>query len=146
MFWGGFEQQATTFNIFALDFTDRTFMGGSFREGVHPAAYYQAINPIGIILFAPFFAWIWVSLGARNMDPSAPLKMGLGYGLPQPALRPWIPDRRICFWGGWGGSIVIIDTECRLCLAYMMNRMAPGIIGGPNAAALVTGLYDIVGR
>jgi proton-dependent oligopeptide transporter, POT family len=78
LFWGGFEQQATTFNIFALDFTDRSFMGDMFREGLHPAAYYQAINPIGIILFAPFFAWIWVSLGARNMDPSAPLKMGLG--------------------------------------------------------------------
>ena len=85
LFWGGFEQQATTFNIFALDFTDRSFMGDMFREGAHPAAYYQAINPIGIILFAPFFAWIWVSLGARNLDPSAPFKMGgglllLGFG------------------------------------------------------------------
>jgi POT family proton-dependent oligopeptide transporter len=85
LFWGGFEQQATSFNIFALDFTDRTAFGDMFREGVHPAAYYQAINPIGIILFAPFFAWIWVWLGSRNLDPSAPFKMGgglllLGFG------------------------------------------------------------------
>ena len=78
LFWGGFEQQATTFNLFALDYTDRSMFGDMFREGVHPAAYYQAINPICIILFAPFFAWIWVSLGARNMDPSAPFKMGFG--------------------------------------------------------------------
>ncbi len=78
LFWGGFEQQATTFNLFALDYTDRSLFGDLFREGVHPAAYYQAINPICIILFAPFFAWIWVSLGARNLDPSAPFKMGLG--------------------------------------------------------------------
>jgi POT family proton-dependent oligopeptide transporter len=78
LFWGGFEQQATTFNIFALDYTDRSLFGDMYREGVHPAAYYQAINPICIILFAPFFAWIWVALGARNLDPSAPFKMGLG--------------------------------------------------------------------
>jgi proton-dependent oligopeptide transporter, POT family len=78
LFWGGFEQQATTFNIFALDYTDRSLFGNLYNEGLHPAAYYQAINPIGIILFAPFFAWIWVSLGARNLDPSAPFKMGFG--------------------------------------------------------------------
>jgi len=49
-----------------------------FPEGVHPAAWYQSANPAFIILFAPFFAWIWVALGARNLDPSAPFKMGLG--------------------------------------------------------------------
>jgi proton-dependent oligopeptide transporter, POT family len=78
LFWGGFEQQATTFNIFALDYTDRSWLGGSFPDGVHPAAWYQSINPVCIIVFAPFFAWIWVMLGARNLDPSAPAKMGLG--------------------------------------------------------------------
>jgi POT family proton-dependent oligopeptide transporter len=78
LFWGGFEQQATTFNIFALDYTDRTLGGGFFNEGLHPAGWYQAINPICIIVFAPVFAWIWVSLGVRNLDPSAPAKMGLG--------------------------------------------------------------------
>jgi proton-dependent oligopeptide transporter, POT family len=31
-----------------------------------------------IILFAPFFAWVWTSLGARNLDPSSPAKFGLG--------------------------------------------------------------------
>jgi POT family proton-dependent oligopeptide transporter len=78
IFWGGFEQQATTFNLFAQDFTDRSLFGASFPEGVHPASWYQSINPLCIILFAPFFAWIWVALGARNLDPSAPAKMGLG--------------------------------------------------------------------
>jgi CubicO group peptidase (beta-lactamase class C family) len=75
-----------------------------------------------------------------------PIRMGLGYGLPVPALLPFIPEGRLCFWGGWGGSIVIVDADRRLCFAYMMNRMAPGIIGGPNAAALSDALYEIVGR
>ena len=78
LFWGGFEQQATTFNIFALDYTDRSWLGGMFPEGSHPASWYQSINPVCIIVFAPFFAWIWVYLGSRNLDPSAPAKMGLG--------------------------------------------------------------------
>ncbi|HEX6999403.1 MAG TPA: peptide MFS transporter [Gammaproteobacteria bacterium] len=78
IFWAGFEQQATTFNLFALDYTDRSLLGGLFPEGVHPASWYQSANPIFVVLFAPFFAWIWVSLGARNLDPSAPVKFGVG--------------------------------------------------------------------
>ena len=77
LFWAGFEQAATTFNLFAQDYTDRSLLGGMFPEGVHPASWYQSANPIFVVLFAPFFAWIWVSLGARNLDPSAPAKFGL---------------------------------------------------------------------
>ncbi len=78
IFWAGFEQQATSFNLFALDFTDRSWLGARFPEGAHPASWYQAANPLFIILFAPFFAWIWVALGKRNLDPSAPLKFAFG--------------------------------------------------------------------
>jgi len=78
VFWAGFEQQATTFNLFALDFTDRSWLGGMFPDGVHPASWYQSANPIFIILFAPFFAYVWVALGKRNLDPAAPAKFGLG--------------------------------------------------------------------
>jgi CubicO group peptidase (beta-lactamase class C family) len=74
-----------------------------------------------------------------------PLKMGLGYGLPEPAVAPFIPQRRICFWGGWGGSMVLVDVDRRITFAYMMNKMAPGIVGGPNVAALATSFYEIVG-
>src|SRR5262249_61075280 len=34
-----------------------------------------------------------------------PLRFGIGYALPQLDTVPYIPDRRICFWGGWGGSL-----------------------------------------
>ncbi|HEX6639384.1 MAG TPA: peptide MFS transporter [Steroidobacteraceae bacterium] len=78
LFWGGFEQQGTTFNTFAFDYTDRSLGGGFFPDGQHPATWYQSVNPAFIIVFAPIFAWFWVWLGMRNMDPSAPMKMGLG--------------------------------------------------------------------
>jgi POT family proton-dependent oligopeptide transporter len=78
LFWAGFEQAATTFNLFAQDQTDRSLLGGWFPDGMHPATWYQSVNPVFVILFAPFFAWIWVELGKRNLDPAAPVKLGLG--------------------------------------------------------------------
>lgn len=78
MFWAGFEQQATSFNLFAQDYTDRSWLGGWFPSGEHPASWYQSANPIFVVLFAPFFAYLWVALARRNLDPSAPAKFGLG--------------------------------------------------------------------
>jgi POT family proton-dependent oligopeptide transporter len=78
LFWAGFEQAATTFNLFAQDQTDRSLFGGFFPDGVHPATWYQSINPVFVVLFAPVFAWVWLALGKRNLDPSSPVKLGLG--------------------------------------------------------------------
>ncbi len=74
-----------------------------------------------------------------------PLRFGIGYGLPVAESIPYLPaDARICFWGGWGGSVVINDLDRRMTFAYMMNQMAPGIIGGPTAEALLTEVYAAV--
>ena len=35
-------------------------------------------QPIFVILLSPFFTWVWIALGRRNLDPSAPVKFGLG--------------------------------------------------------------------
>ncbi|MFA5939561.1 MAG: peptide MFS transporter [Sinimarinibacterium sp.] len=78
LFWAGFEQAATTFNLFAQDYTDRSALGSWFPDAMHPASWYQSANPLYIILLSPFFAWLWVTLGKRNLDPSAPAKFGLG--------------------------------------------------------------------
>lgn len=70
-----------------------------------------------------------------------PLRWGIGYALPQPDTFPYVPDGRICLWGGWGGSMIIIDTERRMTIAYMMNRMESMIIGCPRSAALISAAY-----
>ena len=78
LFWGGFEQQGTTFNTSrSTTPTARSSAACSPRACTRPRGTSRS-TPSFIILFAPFFAWIWVSLGARNMDPSAPFKMGFG--------------------------------------------------------------------
>ena len=72
-----------------------------------------------------------------------PLRWGLGYALPQPLTLPHIPEGRICFWGGWGGSMIIMDLERRLTVAYVMNRMlSPAIIGSEVSAPYVTAVYQ----
>jgi CubicO group peptidase (beta-lactamase class C family) len=74
-----------------------------------------------------------------------PLRFGIGYGLPLPETMPVIPDRRICFWGGWGGSLIMMDLDRQLTFAYMMNKMAPGIIGSPRSDSYLTEAYRSLG-
>jgi CubicO group peptidase (beta-lactamase class C family) len=71
-----------------------------------------------------------------------PLRWGIGYGLPEPATLPWIPDEKVCFWGGWGGSMIVMDLGRRLTMSYMMNKMAPGIIGSERSATYGRAIFD----
>ncbi|WP_067833856.1 serine hydrolase domain-containing protein [Nocardia lijiangensis] len=73
-----------------------------------------------------------------------PLRFGIGYGLPQTVSLPYIPDERICFWGGWGGSMVVMDLDRRMTVTYAMNRMGPGIIGSPRSEAYLRTIYRLV--
>jgi CubicO group peptidase (beta-lactamase class C family) len=66
----------------------------------------------------------------------APMRFGLGYGLPMPGL-PLGPNPRTAFWGGWGGSLVVVDADARVCLAYVMNRMGEGTMGDLRAALIM---------
>jgi CubicO group peptidase (beta-lactamase class C family) len=72
------------------------------------------------------------------------LRFGIGYGLPVPQTLPAIPDRRICFWGGWGGSIIVNDLDHKMSVAYMMNLMEGGTLGGPRADAILNAVYAVM--
>jgi CubicO group peptidase (beta-lactamase class C family) len=52
-----------------------------------------------------------------------PTRWGIGYGLPKPEAVPDIPAGKICYWGGWGGSMVAMDLDRRMTFSYVMNRM-----------------------
>jgi POT family proton-dependent oligopeptide transporter len=73
LFWGGYEQSGSSFNLFAERDTDRTLHGF-----IVPAAWFQALNPLFIVVFGPILGALWVWLGRRNLDPSIPLKFILG--------------------------------------------------------------------
>lgn len=73
VFWSGFEQAGTSLNIFARDFTSRSFLGLQL-----PAGWFQSINAGFIILMAPVFGMMWLKLDRMNANPSLPVKAGLG--------------------------------------------------------------------
>jgi CubicO group peptidase (beta-lactamase class C family) len=75
----------------------------------------------------------------------APLKFGIGYGLTPTDAVPYLPAGKVAFWGGWGGSIIVMDLDRRLTISYLMNRMAPGIIGSPRSETYVRAVYDALG-
>ncbi len=74
-----------------------------------------------------------------------PVRFGIGWALPKPELLAYVPDGRICYWGGWGGSLIISDLDRRLTIAYVMNKMAPGILGSPRSEAYVRAIYAALG-
>ncbi|MFE3794958.1 beta-lactamase family protein [Nocardia tengchongensis] len=74
----------------------------------------------------------------------APLRFGIGYGLPSPA-AVHIPDRRVCFWGGWGGSLIAVDTERRATISYVMNKMGTGLLGNERTYAYASAAFAALG-
>ncbi len=73
MFWSGFEQAGSSLNLFA----DR-YIKLDFAWFTIPSTWFQSINSLFIIMFAPVFAYLWVWLARRNLNPSTPAKFAFG--------------------------------------------------------------------
>ena len=73
LFWSGFDQGGSSFNIFAKEYTDRIILGWEY-----PASWLQIINPLFVVILSPFMSYLWIYLGKRMLDPSLPFKFGLG--------------------------------------------------------------------
>jgi CubicO group peptidase (beta-lactamase class C family) len=71
------------------------------------------------------------------------LRFGLGYGLPCPSLP--LPSPRSCAWGGWGGSIIVVDLELNMTVAYVMNRMTGDLSVDGRGAGIVLAAYTSLG-
>ena len=73
MFWSGFEQAGSSLTFFADRYTQLEFSWFTI-----PSTWFQSVNAFFIIMFAPVFAWLWVALAKRNLNPSSPAKFGFG--------------------------------------------------------------------
>ena len=69
-----------------------------------------------------------------------PLRHGIGFGLPL-AEMPIGPNARTCYWGGWGGSLAIVDTDARMTFSYVMNKMGEGTVGDMRGGSLLMAAY-----
>ncbi|KAJ6015184.1 beta-lactamase [Penicillium herquei] len=73
------------------------------------------------------------------------LRYGLGVGLPTPEAVPWLPpEGKLGFWGGWGGSILVMDLDRKMSIGYVMNKMGEGTLGNPALHEYVKLIYKIV--
>jgi POT family proton-dependent oligopeptide transporter len=73
LFWSVFEQAGSTLNLFADRNTDNTFFGRPF-----PSSWFQSMNSLFLIIFAPIMAWLWVRMSAARKEPSSPMKFAVG--------------------------------------------------------------------
>jgi POT family proton-dependent oligopeptide transporter len=70
LFWMAFEQAGNALNLWA-EFNTRLYVG-SFK---YPAAWFQSVNPLLIVLIAPVFSMMWVWLERRGNGIPTPIKM-----------------------------------------------------------------------
>ena len=73
IFWSGFEQAGSSLTFFADRYTQLEFSWFTI-----PSTWFQSVNAMFIFMFAPVFAWLWVALAKRNLNPATPAKFGFG--------------------------------------------------------------------
>jgi CubicO group peptidase (beta-lactamase class C family) len=70
-----------------------------------------------------------------------PMRFGMGYGLAS-EMMPKGPGDNALWWGGLGGSMVVVDTDKRLCMSYAMNQMKNAIVGDERSGSLISAVYS----
>lgn len=72
-FWALFEQAGSSLTLFTDRLVDKEMFGWNV-----PTPVFQFLNAGYIVIFAPLFAWMWISLGKRGLEPSTPVKFAIG--------------------------------------------------------------------
>jgi proton-dependent oligopeptide transporter, POT family len=139
-FWMGFEQAGGTMNLFADQQTDRHFLGWEI-----PASYFQAINPLGIVLMGPGIAAMWFTIDRTRFRLPTPAKMAigmviLGLGFIVLAIAQSRADVVGKVGPQWLFFVYLLHTIGELCLSpvglSMVTKLAPA-----RVAALMMGIW-----
>ena len=134
LFASVFEQAGSTLNLFADRNTNNSFLGLSF-----PSSWFQSVNPIFVITFAPMFAWLWIRLSSRGKEPGAPFKFAIGLLLVGAGFAVLIPPASAAQAGTlvgpeWLLLTYLLHTWGELALSPVglsaMSKLAPVRIGG----------------
>ena len=132
IFWSVFEQAGSTLNLFADRSTRNEVFGLAF-----PSSWFQSLNALFIIVFAPVFAWMWIRMG--DGQPASPTKfafgligVGVGFILLVPAsiaARDGVLVTPL-----WLVTVYLIHTFAELCLSPVglssMTKLAPARVVG----------------
>jgi POT family proton-dependent oligopeptide transporter len=144
-FWCAFYQNGFTLTLWARDNTATT---------VSPEVF-QAVNPLGVILFSPLLVVIWSQLRRRNLEPSTPAKIIIGmlftaacFGMMATAALAGGDSGRVS--PAWLVSAYLLIAVGEICLSPMglslVSKVAPprrrGMLMGGWFAATSLGGYS----
>lgn len=82
-----------------------------------------------------------VQTSGQDLVLGVPITFGMGYGLSSEVM-PMGPNQHIAYWGGWGGSSVVIDLDARMAVSYVMNRMEGSLLGDTRGFGLLQAAYQ----
>jgi len=139
-FWAAFEQAGASLTVFADRQTDRGIMGWTM-----PASWFQSVNAVAIVIFAPVFAWLWSQLGRRGLDPSTPIKMSfgfvflaIGYLVIAFGVKGVDPTTKVSMM--WLIGLYLMHTFGELCLSPI-GLSAVSKLSPPRFASLMMGVW-----
>jgi POT family proton-dependent oligopeptide transporter len=132
LFWSVFEQAGSTLNLFADRNTRNNLFGYDF-----PSSWFQSVNSLFLIIFAPVMAWVWVRMAAKGTEPSAPTKFAWGLVLVGLGFAILIPPAQASGQLAspmWLTATYFLHTIGELVLSPVglsaMTVLAPARIGG----------------
>ncbi|RAL60676.1 hypothetical protein DID88_009994 [Monilinia fructigena] len=76
------------------------------------------------------------------------VRFGVGFGISgKDTDLGFLPEGRVCMWGGYGGSVVIMDLDRRMTISYAMNKLLAEAAGvdSVRTQAYVGAIYSAVG-
>jgi POT family proton-dependent oligopeptide transporter len=150
MFWSGFEQAGSSFNLFAERYTQRALLGWTL-----PAGSFQSLGAIFIIALAPVVAAVWLALSRRGVNPSVPVKfawglvlLGLGFLVMAGASRLVASGHKV--WPAWLIATYLLHSLGELCLSPVglssVTKLAPRRLVGQMMGTwfLATSLGNLI--
>ena len=72
---------------------------------------------------------------------NVPIRFGLGWGLKSKEV-PIGPNPNIFYWGGYGGSVIVVDLDAKMSISYVMNKMVSTLTGDPRSEKLIEAVYN----
>ncbi|HEV8200546.1 MAG TPA: peptide MFS transporter [Candidatus Polarisedimenticolia bacterium] len=133
LFWGAYEQAASTLALFADQKVDRVLLGWTI-----PSSWNVSIQAMFVILLSPVAAWVWMRLGRR--EPSTPMKFSFGLLLVGVSFVVLLPAAILAMGSGtlvsplWLVAAYFIQVCGELCLSPVGNsvvtKLAPARVVG----------------
>ena len=81
-----------------------------------------------------------LQIEGTDLIMGGPARFGMGFGLAGGAVP--LPNPNTLYWGGYGGSLAIIDMDARTTFGYVMNKMAGTTTGDMRALGLAAGMWQ----